>query len=973
MQRRSDVYRLPVFNEKAGRSQQHGSGGVGEQGPADNFAAIPVAGNDPEAIEMGLLRNLRRMLACHGRVELVGTALKRQITTDSAKESNQARREYQATASARQRKLVAAWNVHMASAEAHVARLAPKTASLPWHDPCWKDVPTKLEEIPQHLRLGMLALSNVVAPLVDVPPILVAPFLGSTGIAMHVDAESLSAADAMLQSLLLRTMASVPAGHLEISVFDPRLRGPVGVFSSVRHEAPGLLRETMTKTSNLASALDEAATSVRHVADLLKQNDQPNLGRLEAALGQFVEPHRVIVVLDYPMAIDAHVHRLLVTLAESGPARGVVIIVQMDGSSSPAHGVEPAELTAHLLSLKPVLQPRWEARSITSMPFVPDEPPEHAQMEALCRRIAHATCSAAVPTLEFEELLPLTNPTWTESDVDGLVAVIGKAGSRQVSISLRSENPPLPNLLLGGAVGQGKSNLLLVLLHAWAARYSPDHLEFYLLDYKEGVEFARLGPSAGYDHWLPHLRVLGLESDREFGLAVLRHLEREREDRASRFIAARVSAIDAYRHAHPETRMPRIVLVIDEFQVLLEGGGAEAENAVELLEQLARTGRGFGIHLVLSSQTLSGIQSLRIKEDAIFGQFPWRVALKTTANDSQAILGMGNQAAATLRFRGEAIVNSAFGEVVDNQRVLVARSDERHLSELRRALWQKAGAAPRPRIFRGSRPARYDEMSELRALRAKEWRAESAPCAWVGVPVAVEHAPATFCFSSDRGRTLAVIGEGRDEALGVVSSTIISLAAQHPAAEAEFMLVDLVAMNGVETLCDVVDSYGHAIRTLGREDAGEAVFRLKDSVDRRFDKAQSTQTTLYLVLIGAHRAVRFNRDDPERMQSPLDALRYVIEEGPMAQVFVVGWWGSYRAFSNDMGFQLKDAVQGMAFFKVPQSDIQAELGPYTTWRPRSNRGLFWDRGHAHQPTTIVPFEPVREQHASGLRAIGRKP
>ena len=40
-----------------------------------------------------------------------------------------------------------------------------------------------------------------------------------------------------------------------------------------------------------------------------------------------------------------------------------------------------------------------------------------------------------------------------------------------------------------------------------AARYSPDELELYLLDFKEGVSFAQFAPGRRDPTWLPHARL----------------------------------------------------------------------------------------------------------------------------------------------------------------------------------------------------------------------------------------------------------------------------------------------------------------------------------------------------------------------------------------------------------------------------------------------------------------------------------
>ena len=67
----------------------------------------------------------------------------------------------------------------------------------------------------------------------------------------------------------------------------------------------------------------------------------------------------------------------------------------------------------------------------------------------------------------------------------------------------------------------GKSNLLHVLIHQLALRYSPEELELYLLDFKE-VEF-----NVYLTERLPHARVIASRADREFGLSVLRRFREE--------------------------------------------------------------------------------------------------------------------------------------------------------------------------------------------------------------------------------------------------------------------------------------------------------------------------------------------------------------------------------------------------------------------------------------------------------------
>ncbi|MEK8110003.1 TraM recognition domain-containing protein [Micromonospora sp. M12] len=71
--------------------------------------------------------------------------------------------------------------------------------------------------------------------------------------------------------------------------------------------------------------------------------------------------------------------------------------------------------------------------------------------------------------------------------------------------------------------------------------------------------------------------------------------------------------------------------------MLLAGNDALAREAVDLLEELARKGRSYGIHLVLASQSMTGIEALYGRAEAIFGQFAlrWRCPVAAGARPAQ--------------------------------------------------------------------------------------------------------------------------------------------------------------------------------------------------------------------------------------------------------------------------------------------------------------------------------------------------
>ena len=56
--------------------------------------------------------------------------------------------------------------------------------------------------------------------------------------------------------------------------------------------------------------------------------------------------------------------------------------------------------------------------------------------------------------------------------------------------------------------------------------------------------------------------------------------------------------------------MPRLMLLIDEFQEFFVAEDRVSTRASLLLDRLVRQGRAFGIHVLLGSQTLGGAYSL---------------------------------------------------------------------------------------------------------------------------------------------------------------------------------------------------------------------------------------------------------------------------------------------------------------------------------------------------------------------------
>ncbi len=337
------------------------------------------------------------------------------------------------------------------------------------------------------------------------------------------------------------------------------------------------------------------------------------------------------------------------------------------------------------------------------------------------------------------------------------------------------------HVLISGKTGSGKSTLMHVLITTLALQYSPDEVELYLVDFKKGVEFK------AYAHYaLPHARVIAIESEREFGLSVLQRLDAELRTRGDLFRNQGVQDIKGYRSAQPKAKLPRILLIIDEFQELFTEDDRIAQDAALLLDRLVRQGRAFGIHVLLGSQTLGGAYSLA---RSTIGQMAVRIALQCSESDAHLILSEENTAARLLTRPGEAIYNDANGLYEGNHpfQVVWLPDNERdeYLQQISQMAAKRAAAYaaaeqgtgplttgvlspfPPPIVFEGNVLADPGENPGLKELLAAGSWPETCPVphTWLGSAVAIKESDGSILYPPER-QQFAIGGTQRRGGLG---------------------------------------------------------------------------------------------------------------------------------------------------------------------------------------------------------------
>ena len=775
---------------------------------------------------------------------------------------------------------------------------------------------------PQFVRVGMAH------PVDDARFPAVVPLLGTGHLTVDADARDLRVAG-LLRCLLLRLLAAAPAGSVLVRAVDGAGAGTAFAPFAALADA-GLMSPPAIDRAGLREVLTEAEKWLRPARAIAGRR-----GRRDRIL--------LLIIATLPAMTEGADLVRIAALAQRGPESGLHLIVA--GWPPPpltAETIQPPLPRTTMVSVRDTYavvgdppgatfgsQP--DATWLNAPVFLDDDPPAHL-IDAVCAELAAQTAAASRVTLA--DLLPGPDePLWIGDAAEGLSTIVGHDGDNAVVLRF---NDLAPHWMIGGRSGAGKTAFLINVLYGLGARYGPAELALYLLDFKEGVSFAEFVPTQRDRTWLPHARAVGVESDREYGLAVLRELDGEMTRRSVAYKHAAVTRFADLRAVPAEDGrerpMPRILCVIDEFQVLLAGNDPMATEAVALLESLARKGRSFGIHLILASQTVLGVEALYAKRDSIFGQFPVRIALPGGGD----VLEPTNDAAAGLPL-GTAVVNTAGGlggprgATRGHERVIRfpdPHADRSALSDLRHKLWaaRDPEAVP-PRIFAGYASQHLaDDPTYRAALAGRGGR----PAALVGRVIDVNLSTATFPLDASPGRHLAIFGSHAAGA-GVLDAAARSVAAFHPPRTVRFVISSLVA-EGDELAKALAVEIGHR-----QEVAVVTAAGLATELD--------PPSPGYLVVYGMDAA----------SPGTLPGLRRLLRDGPSRGVHLLSWWRGLRRFTEETGGSAgREDVAGLVFLNVPQQDVTLMLGQPVDWHPRDNRALLHDR-HADRTVTIVPF------------------
>lgn len=408
---------------------------------------------------------------------------------------------------------------------------------------------------------------------------------------------------------------------------------------------------------------------------------------------------------------------------------------------------------------------------------------------------------------------------WKENSIEFIHTTMGQNPlsdhlSIWFGVKHNEGNRPCAHGILAAMTGSGKSNFYHVVILGFAMRYSPKELSFYLIDGKDGVEFQP------YKN-LPHAEFISLKSQPKLSRSILSELIEEKERRNELFVNIGTNDYESYRKkCESDKSLPRILLLIDEYQELFEGDKDGTASSNLLL--LAQQGRSVGIHMLLGSQRFNVVGLLH--QSSIFANIHLLLAMQMSLTDSQTLNEFGKEGKEMISkctHPGDVVINDKSGVDGGNKKGKVALITEQSRNDVLSKMIIKSTNEFKTselhpvNIFNGTEQPRLTENPYFKYLaNSRNWLSEidienyarkdihegglgeynwvsgEYPfVGWLGQEFNTR-GYARIIFARKRQENTIVIGSNNEPRFGMLCSLIISLAINYGPARCVFYLID---------------------------------------------------------------------------------------------------------------------------------------------------------------------------------------
>ena len=401
---------------------------------------------------------------------------------------------------------------------------------------------------------------------------------------------SVEKGQACLNQLIVNMLLSLPANSIKLHFIDLAFSAQASFLT--RHlddKLYGKLVSSPNEWQQLKECLREKmAKSLEEYGDVVKYNESKN---------RVVVPYDVIVITDYQKCLNDM--RDIDALFENGHKGGIFFVLMNNNDYKSDRDIDSLMVMDNFYQIIDAENyGEYSKEGVIHCTPVLDNP------------ILAKACFNYI-----NEGAKLPQVTTASVDHDAMLSGRFESIDKSMVIPVgASENGDLVDFTLDtvshihcfiiGQSGTGKSVFLHDVIIGAMAKYSPEELELYLMDFKiGGVEFNRYKNEK-------HVKALLVDnSDIQITLEILRDISNKMRERGKLLRASGVSNIVEYNAVNPTQKMPRIVFIADECHVMFPTMNSKEAKLYreisEILQKIAKEGRSQGVHLVLATQTIA--------------------------------------------------------------------------------------------------------------------------------------------------------------------------------------------------------------------------------------------------------------------------------------------------------------------------------------------------------------------------------
>jgi hypothetical protein len=810
----------------------------------------------------------------------------------------------------------------------------------------------------------------------DLPAVL--DFFDRASLLVRAPAPERPRAIGLLKGTMLRILLSLPPGKVRFTIVDPVGLGEsfAGFMHLTDYEEAIVSDKIWTDPRHIEQKLTELTEHMETVIQKYLRNEYESIREYNRDAGEIAEPLRILVFADFPTNLNEGAAKRLASIAASGARCGVYTLIAADVKGKIPGWVPMGDLERSSVVLRwdtDSEQFVWQDEVFSRWVLDTEAAPDEARLTELVHYAGVRAKDTTRVQVPFEAIAPRNGDLWSLSAAEDIRVPLGRSGAKKLQYLVLGRGTA-QHALVAGRTGSGKSTLFHVLITALGLWYSPDEVELYLVDFKKGVEFKTYAA-----HQLPHARVVAVESEREFGISVLKRLDAELTKRGSLFRDAGVQDMAGYRrwargNGHPG--LPRVLFLVDEFQEFFVEDDKIAQEAGLLLDRLVRQGRAFGMHVVLGSQTLGGAYSIA---RSTIGQMAVRIALQCSEADSYLIMSEDNPAPRLLSRPGEAIYNDASGLVEGNSpfQIVWLPDDKRDTYLSRVTDTMEAAHVPRPPppvVFEGNVPADIARNHMLAATLsgAAPLRA-SSPRLWLGEAISIKD-PTSVAFRRQSGANLLIVGQQEEAAASLLAGAIVGLAPYtRAAAPAKLLLLDSSPeeVHAAAELRRTAELLGG--RVAGVRDTGAVMKELAAELDRREADPGAAAAPVFVVVSGLQRFrdlrkgddYGFSLTDEERPTTAAQVLARLLREGPASGIHVIAWVDTVNNMERTLDRSLLKEFEARVLFQMSATDSTTLIDTPQAATLGRHRALLY----LEELAAVEKFRPYAPAEAGWLRRV----